>query len=220
MFGKRNNVGPLATGAVMLTAATIVLGSAVHGQDIAKTYQVEVPVLNLLKQETNADNPKTKTASLKPDNQTSNQKPSTPDRPSAGKFLIEHPVESLLGENVANSANSAEQNDVHQLIKRLQTAVDEKPNALPANKKSISKGFIELSTEQLIDLGPTPEEVVVQDADFGSAKSSSSKTDNPSVEPGLVEWHSDLATAALQSKISGKPVLHFQLLGQLNQRFT
>ena len=43
---------------------------------------------------------------------------------------------------------------------------------------------------------------------------------NPRVEPGKVSWHVDFSAATVASKQSGKPVLHFQLLGQLDQRFT
>ena len=43
---------------------------------------------------------------------------------------------------------------------------------------------------------------------------------NPTVAPGLVNWHPDFETACVASRKSGKPVLLFHLLGQLNQRFT
>ena len=42
---------------------------------------------------------------------------------------------------------------------------------------------------------------------------------NPAVEPGGVEWHADLAAARAASESSGRPVLLFQLLGQLDQEF-
>ena len=44
--------------------------------------------------------------------------------------------------------------------------------------------------------------------------------DNPRVEPGKVKWHDDVATALAAAKASGKPVLVFHLLGELDQRFT
>ena len=43
---------------------------------------------------------------------------------------------------------------------------------------------------------------------------------NPRVEPGKVNWHAGFDAATIASQQSGKPVLHFQLLGQLDQRFT
>jgi hypothetical protein len=36
------------------------------------------------------------------------------------------------------------------------------------------------------------------------------------VAPGLVRWHADFASACAAARASGKPVLLFQLLGQLD----
>ena len=41
-----------------------------------------------------------------------------------------------------------------------------------------------------------------------------------SVKPGLVTWHKDYATAKAASEESGKPILLFQLLGNLGEHFT
>jgi len=46
------------------------------------------------------------------------------------------------------------------------------------------------------------------------------QTENPRVEPGKVRWHDDFAAARAAGRDSGKPVLLFQLLGRLDQRFT
>ena len=43
---------------------------------------------------------------------------------------------------------------------------------------------------------------------------------NPKVTPGQIRWHKDFATACDKSRESGKPVLYFQLLGKLDDRFT
>jgi hypothetical protein len=48
----------------------------------------------------------------------------------------------------------------------------------------------------------------------------STKDDNPKVAPGIVRWHDDFAAACKAAATSGKPVLLFQMLGQLDQRFT
>ena len=40
------------------------------------------------------------------------------------------------------------------------------------------------------------------------------------VAPGKVSWHADYDAALAASKKSGKPVLLFQLLGDLDQRFS
>ncbi|MGI9516501.1 MAG: hypothetical protein ACR2NP_05630 [Pirellulaceae bacterium] len=72
-----------------------------------------------------------------------------------------------------------------------------------------SKRFIESSLEELVDQArsPAPVDSLVTD-------------DNPSCEPGLIEWHESFAEACAASRESGKPVLLFQLLGRLDERFT
>jgi hypothetical protein len=40
------------------------------------------------------------------------------------------------------------------------------------------------------------------------------------VQPGDVQWHTNLESASENSRKTGKPILHFQLLGQLDERFT
>ena len=39
------------------------------------------------------------------------------------------------------------------------------------------------------------------------------------VEAGLVSWHADRAAAMEAAKVSGKPVLIFQMLGRLDEEF-
>ena len=45
------------------------------------------------------------------------------------------------------------------------------------------------------------------------------KFQNPKVEPGTVRWHNDFEAACAASRKSGKPVLLFQLMGRLDDRF-
>jgi hypothetical protein len=47
----------------------------------------------------------------------------------------------------------------------------------------------------------------------------SSTSDNPKVMPGKVVWHKSLEAACQASKLSGKPVLLFQMLGKLDDQF-
>ena len=214
MSTKRNKC-LLAPISAMLTAAAMLLGSPVHGQDVAKTYQVEVPIINLLKQKLNPDNLEIDTAVSEATNQTSHQR-LTPTRPSLGKRAIERPTESLLessdrSEAIANIAKLVERNNGRRLTANA--------GELPLVNGASSKSLIELPTEQLIDLARPVKDFVSTHTVAPLAKPRS-KPDNPSVEPGLIKWHADLTTAALQSKSSGKPVFHFQLLGQLDQRFT
>ena len=42
---------------------------------------------------------------------------------------------------------------------------------------------------------------------------------NPTVRPGRVRWHADLAAASAASRNSGTPVFLFQMLGRLDERF-
>ncbi len=42
---------------------------------------------------------------------------------------------------------------------------------------------------------------------------------NPKVEPGKVCWHADFAAACRAAGRSGKPVLLFQMMGRLDEKF-
>lgn len=42
---------------------------------------------------------------------------------------------------------------------------------------------------------------------------------NPKVEPGKVRWHKTFADACAAARKSGKPVLLFQMMGKLDERF-
>ncbi|HEY9772356.1 MAG TPA: hypothetical protein V6C81_00950 [Planktothrix sp.] len=43
--------------------------------------------------------------------------------------------------------------------------------------------------------------------------------DNPRVVPGLVKWHSSFDEAKKASASSGKPILLFEMLGNLDDKF-
>ncbi|GAB4136313.1 MAG: hypothetical protein Tsb009_03260 [Planctomycetaceae bacterium] len=43
---------------------------------------------------------------------------------------------------------------------------------------------------------------------------------NPKVKPGDVNWHPDFATAQKFAKRNRKPILLFQMIGRLDERFT
>ncbi len=42
---------------------------------------------------------------------------------------------------------------------------------------------------------------------------------NDKVAPGLVAWHAGFDAAVVAARLSARPVLHFQLLGQLDDAF-
>ena len=46
-----------------------------------------------------------------------------------------------------------------------------------------------------------------------------SSTDNPQVQPGLVRWHSTFDDAKNAAKCSGKPILLFHMMGQMDRQF-
>ena len=199
MVSKRSRFGiPLIASAML--AAAILLGSAIHAQDMSKSIQIEGPLVKLLKGNADAA-AEIDAATRKSDNDASIQPKLMPNQPSLGKLDIESPVESLL----------VGQDNLNQLISDV--------GKLSADNRAISKGFIEMPIEQLVDLGREDEEAAIENADT-VLTDLENKPENPSVDPGLVDWHSDLKSAALRSKVSGKPVFHFQLLGQLDQRFT
>jgi hypothetical protein len=45
------------------------------------------------------------------------------------------------------------------------------------------------------------------------------ETDNPRVEPGKVKWHATIADAHAAAQKSGRPVLVFHMMGQLDRQF-
>ena len=179
MFTRTGRVGHPIN--VLATLAVLMLLTAVvHGQDMSKSIQIEVPVVNLLKGKPLAGKQEGVTAVLEWNKQAFKKlQLVVPDQPSLGKSDIESPVESLLVE---------------------MTKVSEPVSEQPDNSNDTNPAVSNINT---IEAGNTRAD-----------------SNNPSVEPGLVNWHSDLTAAALQSKISGKPVFHFQLLGQLDHRFT
>ena len=70
------------------------------------------------------------------------------------------------------------------------------------------------------DLIETPTELLVGPAAPEAARSADPAVPaNPKVAPGLVRWHADLAAAQAASRVSGKPVLLFQMLGNLDDEF-
>ena len=65
-----------------------------------------------------------------------------------------------------------------------------------------------------------PTKRIVKAADLGTANPQAVTPDNPRVSPGKVRWRKDYAEALAVSKKSGRPVLLFQLLGELDHKFT
>lgn len=70
----------------------------------------------------------------------------------------------------------------------------------------------------LRDRGKADIEVPLKTAVKG-ASATTAEAGNPKVQPGLVKWHPDLATACEAAKRSGKPVLLFHMMGKLDDQF-
>lgn len=85
------------------------------------------------------------------------------------------------------------------------------PNGgVPAQPRlDVGKGRIELSTKKLY----------AAHAELARAANPQQAEDNPRVEPGKVNWHPTFEAAVEASKKSGKPVLLFQMMGRLDQKF-
>ncbi len=52
-----------------------------------------------------------------------------------------------------------------------------------------------------------------------SPQQSAARDDNPRVKPGLVNWHASVADARAAAQRSGRPVLVFHMMGQLDRQF-
>jgi hypothetical protein len=78
----------------------------------------------------------------------------------------------------------------------------------PAPPRAADRGKrdIEAPTERVVERssgGPAAEQPFV----------------NPKVQPGKVRWHADFAAACTAAGKSGKPVLLFQMMGRLDEKF-
>ncbi|MFT7620457.1 MAG: hypothetical protein ACI97A_004114 [Planctomycetota bacterium] len=116
-----------------------------------------------------------------------------------GKSLIEAP----LIKSISGPTNRA------HIQKRHSTSV-----------LDLSKRRIEAPVESLIKRGrktPTPTPKKRRSLDKSR---SSLNHDNPKVKPGLVDWHGDMKSALSASQSSGKPILIFYLLGELDREYT
>jgi hypothetical protein len=71
----------------------------------------------------------------------------------------------------------------------------------PVKPQDLGKNAIEIPTKQVLAVATAP------------------ATANPKVQPGLVRWHADFAAACEAAKKSKKPVLLFQMMGELDDQF-
>ena len=136
------------------------------------------------------------------------------------KRAAEAPVEAILSSKTHSLATSVDPVDVRKLAEV--TAENHQDFA-----RLTSKTFIEAPTERLLESSALKlletfgiQETPAGDSALARANEVHQSEKSQAVEPGKVKWHANFEQACRQSKTSGKPVLHFQLLGQLDQRFT
>ena len=91
-------------------------------------------------------------------------------------------------------------------------------NAIP--KLDVSKRGIESVTERTVEVSASSDELLAATTDTMPASDLARNLDNPRVKPGNIRWHANFLTACRRAEESKKPVLLFQLMGQLDQRFT
>jgi hypothetical protein len=95
--------------------------------------------------------------------------------------------------------------DIVEAIPKAVLAVKSSPISAPEKARArvfAPKKKIEAPTERLV-----------------ANNSSGGEFRNPKVKPGNVNWRADFDTACNASRTSGKPVLLFQMMGNLDDRF-
>ena len=158
--------------------------------------RVEGPSKELVASATTATNSKV-------ENQLNSNRVDIKPKFDGSKRIVELPAELIL------SGSKASNNDEQDLGR---TSKPQERNV----GRDTTKRIIEMPAKAMIDQ-PNAESRLMRAA---ATTESESDEANPTVKPGLVDWHQDFESACEASKESGKPVLLFQLLGQLDQRFT
>ena len=93
----------------------------------------------------------------------------------------------------------------------------------PKQKLDRRKSFIESPLQAAVarksaPVIRTPKKKIEQPTERVVA-ASAAEFENPRVAAGKVRWHADLDAARQAARRSGRPVLLFQLLGKLDERF-
>jgi hypothetical protein len=128
-------------------------------------------------------------------------------KPDPRKMIIERPVKALAADpraellEAAEKARAAERKAAVATERAKSTPMPGAPLAAPASS--------------------TAEWTAVAAPKAAESKSAAAKSvgENPTVEPGLVKWHTDFAAACKAAEKSGKPVLLFQMLGRMDRHF-
>ncbi len=151
--------------------------------------------------------------------------------PDVSKSIIETPVENLIAGKASSTTGmyqvAQDPADTSKLrIERpLEQLVIESRSSSAASstdQADEAKGAIELPVESIVaERSPAVSHDLLAGFE-GDAMPGNIRGDeeNPLCEPGQVNWHESFETACATARDSGKPVLLFQLLGRLDQRFT
>ena len=121
------------------------------------------------------------------------------EKADVGKYDVEAPTKRALKNFAVLPPN------VQRLV---EVKIPKKP------KLDIGKGFIEGGAERLL---AAPDLKVPQPV--AQTRPAAWRMENPKVEPGKVRWHTDFAAACAAGRKSQKPVLLFQMMGNLDDRF-
>lgn len=140
-----------------------------------------------------------------------------PDR--AKDLVIEAPLEAFLAETAAPAPQVARPQAVSPEAALRETKIDvELPAkgviAQTAPAPDDRKRSIEADTKEFV-----AEFTIPATDSTKPAPSAATSVENPKVAPGKVTWHGDFAAACAASSKSGKPVLFFQMMGNLDDRF-
>jgi hypothetical protein len=102
-----------------------------------------------------------------------------------------------------------------------QPPVNRDPRVDVMKKKVIEHGTSQVVAESAPAEKPADrgKEQIERPSKAVAATSSPAATDNPTVEPGKVKWHKTLADAQAAAEKSGKAVLLFHMMGQLDKQF-
>jgi len=120
----------------------------------------------------------------------------------------------------AQSPDSPPKRDV---TKRMAQASLEHIISAPSSSRSLDQGLrTPLATSRSSRTKAQSEAVkalVRAREPFSTSSEDSARAVNPKVSAGKVKWHNDFSSALAASKTSGKPVLLFQMMGRLDDRF-
>ena len=126
--------------------------------------------------------------------------PANPRPRDVGKGFIEAPVEALVAAKTASTKDREANKTV-----AVNTG---QPERASTKRVDVRKRATEFPTKELLASTVAKEET-----------ESAERFVNPHVEPGLVRWHESFEAAGAASAKSGKPVLLFQMMGNLDDRF-